>query len=163
MDEWLTLRGLLAITAICSPRIHTSNWYCSNRLLFVKYRLFCSAFQDISHGFRAKSGTGDHIGLSFRLISSCFKPPGRAPWKCPVWLIKLPEAQDYLSASLHKLAQSFLPGIWKLQPNLFAWWAQTERIYFPTWTILSQQERPSARNRGALFGGKSMITAPTGS
>ena len=30
----------------------------------------------------------------------------------PSMVIKLPEAQDYLSASLHKLAESFLLGIW---------------------------------------------------
>ncbi|RQM18515.1 hypothetical protein DD237_008404 [Peronospora effusa] len=77
--------------------------------VFVDYRLYRSVFQDISHDFRAKSGTGDHIGLSFRLRSTCFKPPGRAPWKCPAWVIQLPEAQAYLSDSLCKLSASFLP------------------------------------------------------
>ncbi|CAI5714449.1 unnamed protein product [Peronospora destructor] len=85
--------------------------------VFLDYRLFCSVFQDISHDFRAKSGTGDHIGLSFRFGSTYFKPPGRAPWKCPSWVLKLPEAQAYLSDSLHKLAASFLPGIWNYNPG----------------------------------------------
>ena len=32
-----------------------------------------------------------------------------------IWVMKQPEAQDYLSASLHKLAES-LPGIWNYNP-----------------------------------------------
>ena len=130
--------------------------------VFVNYRLFRSTSTIFLPDFGAKSGTGNHIGLSFRLVSACFKPSRRAPWKCPVWVIKLPEAQDYLSASIHKLAESFFPGIWKLQPRILTWCTQTERLYFPTWTISSQKERPSAWNRGTSSGGKS-ITALTGS
>ena len=52
--------------------------------VFVNYRLFRSTFQNRLHDSRAKSGTGNHIGLSFRLVSACFKPPRRAPWKCIV-------------------------------------------------------------------------------
>ena len=35
----------------------------------------------------------------------------------PSMVIKLPEAQNYLSASLHKLAESFLSGIWNYKPG----------------------------------------------
>ncbi|CAH0490614.1 unnamed protein product [Peronospora farinosa] len=72
---------------------------------------------DIFHDFRAKSGTEDHIGLTFRLGSTCLKPPGRAPWKCLAWVINLPEAQVYLSDSSCKLTAPFLPCIWNYNPG----------------------------------------------
>ncbi|CAI5708354.1 unnamed protein product [Peronospora farinosa] len=76
-----------------------------------------TVFQDIFHDFRAKSGTEDHIGLTFRLGSTCLKPPGRAPWKCLAWVINLPEAQVYLSDSSCKLTAPFLPCIWNYNPG----------------------------------------------
>ena len=87
------------------------------KYLFVNYGLFRSVFNTVSHDFKAQSGTGDHIGLSFRLDSTTFTPPGRAPWKCPSWVIHFPEAKKYLRTSLFRLAASFNPTLRRSNPG----------------------------------------------
>lgn len=75
--------------------------------VLVSSRLFHSAFQEVQHDFRQSAGQGDHCGIRFRLGSAILRPNSRAPWRCPEWVIELPEAQEYLSNSLIELATSF--------------------------------------------------------
>ena len=75
--------------------------------LFVDYGLFRSVFHTVFHDLKAQFGTGDRIGISFRLGSNIYKPPMPCVLECPPWVIYLPEAHEYLRNSLLRLAVSF--------------------------------------------------------
>ncbi|RLN21306.1 hypothetical protein BBJ28_00025698, partial [Nothophytophthora sp. Chile5] len=69
-------------------------------------QLFHAALRDIRHDFRQSANAGDHCGIKFHLGSAIFRPTARAPWRCPEWVIQLPEAQMYLHESLEEFADS---------------------------------------------------------
>lgn len=68
--------------------------------------LCINQLREIEHDYANRYNNADHAGLSFQLGVQQFKPEGRAPWRCPEWVIKLPEAQDYLCESVQRLAAS---------------------------------------------------------
>uniref|UniRef100_K3WWU7 Endonuclease/exonuclease/phosphatase domain-containing protein n=1 Tax=Globisporangium ultimum (strain ATCC 200006 / CBS 805.95 / DAOM BR144) TaxID=431595 RepID=K3WWU7_GLOUD len=67
--------------------------------------------KQLKHDWKHQPNKADHCGIEFTLGSELFKPRTRAPWRCPSWVIELPEAQEYLKLSLIKLAESIDPTI----------------------------------------------------
>ncbi|GAB9476026.1 Pollike protein [Globisporangium polare] len=69
-------------------------------------QIFNRQLKQLKHDWKHQPNQADHCGIEFTLGSALFKPKTRPPWRCPSWVIELPEAQEHLNASLLDLANS---------------------------------------------------------
>lgn len=69
-------------------------------------RLCTTELRQIEHDYKNRYNNADHAGIAFRLGVDRLRPATRAPWRCPEWVIKLPEADEYLRISLTQLASA---------------------------------------------------------
>ncbi|KAF1327265.1 Pollike protein, partial [Globisporangium splendens] len=112
--EWMQALNLFDAWRLQNP--HVREFTSPNRSARIDFVLLSSdifnrQLKQLKHDWKHQPNKADHCGIEFTLGSELFKPRTRAPWRCPSWVIELPEAQEYLKLSLIKLAESIDPTI----------------------------------------------------
>ncbi|KAI9905223.1 hypothetical protein PsorP6_014184 [Peronosclerospora sorghi] len=115
LSDWLDSLGLVDAWRYSNPdmRDYTSPTR-KNRLdyCFLTVNLIQDHLNTICHIRDRKWRCEDHIPVEFSLQAKILPRLKRAPWRCPPWLLQVPEIQDFLVTSVHALADriKLFPG-----------------------------------------------------
>ena len=114
LESWMAALGIVDSWRLCNPdgRVYSNPTH-SNRIDLV---LLSGAFHqqhlksirylvDKYHTFFHN----DHAPIAFSLAMNSFQPPKKAPWRCPPWVLQLPEVRSHLTFTLKCTLAGLLP------------------------------------------------------